>query len=95
MRGARAFCEWFGIQPTAGRVCASLYEADTRPLTVAQLVGRLRHQPGTIHAALVAVRLAVEPGSLVTDGLRYALTDAGMDECNAALADARARRAAA
>jgi hypothetical protein len=37
----------------------------------------------------------MDPGGLISDGRRYALTEAGMDDCNAGLADARARGMAA
>lgn len=97
MEHAAIFAEWFGIGPAAGRVCAALYSADTRPLTLGQIRSRIPHARATLSAALVALRLAMDPGDFITDGLRYALTETGMDDCNAAIADAgqRARRAAA
>jgi hypothetical protein len=79
----------------AGRVCAALYAADTRPLTLPQLVAQLGHARNTVAAGLVTLRGAMDPGGLISDGRRYALTEAGMDDCNAALADARARGVAA
>jgi hypothetical protein len=97
MDRAALFAEWYGVGPVAGRVCAALYSADTRPLTVDEIRREILHAPASVRAALVALRQAMDPGALVTDGLRYALTDDGMDDCYAAIADARrrARRAAA
>lgn len=95
MGRAAIFSEWYGIGPVAGRVCAALYAADTRPLTVPAMRVQLGHMTDTLRAGIVALRAAMDPGELITDGLRYALTEAGIDDCNAALADARARGIAA
>lgn len=92
---AAVFAEWFGAPQTAGFVMAALFEADTVPMTRPQIAARTGLHVDTAAAALVALRGALDPGEIITDGSRYALTESGCQDCLAALNDAAARELAA
>lgn len=94
-RHAMVFAEWFGVTWGAGLVLAALYEADTRPATVLTLSARLHLSEDATRTALARLLDALEPGDVIQDGERWAITEGGMDECNLALTDDKRRRRAA
>lgn len=94
-RNAMVFAEWFGVPLNAGLILAALFDADTVPMTAGVLANRLSLSPDATGAALDALRSGMDPGELVTDGQRYALTEDGCADCRAALDDDASRRAAA
>lgn len=92
---ARALRDWFGLAYAASHVAEALFKADTTPLTRPEISARARLSPAAVFAGLVQFMAALEPGELITDGRRYALTEAGCADCRRALSDAKAWRAAA
>lgn len=94
-RHALIFAEWFGISWAAGLVASKLFEADTIPLTVGSLSNRLAMTRATTEAALAELKAAAEPGDVINDGERWAMTECGLGEFLIALDDSKRRRRAA
>lgn len=94
-RNALIFAEWFGVSWAAGLIAAMLFEADTIPMTATALANRLVLNAGVTEAALAELKDAMDPGDVITDGRRWAITEGGLGECLLALDDAAQQRLAA
>lgn len=90
------FAEWLGVQRLAGRVLALLFERNGEIVSHVELYSTLGATGGSLCVALSQLRASDMPPDWYVNhrGKGYRLTEAGAEECRAALAD-HARRLAA
>lgn len=90
------FSEWFGVSGTAGRLAATLYAANGQVVRHDDLRLATGQTLKGFNRSLKGLRAAMEPESIINvHGHGYWLSDVGMADCEAALADARRRGIAA
>lgn len=92
---AAIFKEWFCVGPAASRVIAALYEGGGEVVPTDDLVAASRQTLHGFRVSLVHLRSAMDAGSIKLRRDRgYWLTEVGLADCRAALADFEARAAA-
>jgi hypothetical protein len=89
------FKEWFGVNPSAGRVAAALYCACGTVASRSSLMEAARQTEGGLAYTIKMLRQAMDPGSIeCLHGVGWRLTQVGLNDCAAAIVDAEARAAA-
>lgn len=91
-----AFREWFGMEPAPASMIALMFELNAELVSYDLAEERLGMKRPHVRCAMSDVRNAMDFGSYVSNyGVGYRLTQQGLRECRAALADAEHRRVAA
>lgn len=89
-----AFRDWFGVRPSAARILAVLYAADGKIIRHADLMSAGGQTQAGTRTSVRDLRAAMDPGSIgCAHGTGFWLTQVGLADCAAALADARRRAA--